>query len=187
MRKMSMKKLLLAAVAAATFTTPALADNTLTYNLDADVGSICGVFKFDGPTVQVNFGELALTPSANEVSAPAGSATYRCNNPGGFTRTISSANSGKLVRDGSSGDALNSIAYTFQHGGGSGLGVAATQLTAPITSTHAGSGAFLAGQTGSVTFRVNGVQAAPGGNNAPGTTVFAGNYTDIVTISVTGL
>lgn len=33
-----MKKLILAAVAAATFTTPALADNTLTYNLDADVG-----------------------------------------------------------------------------------------------------------------------------------------------------
>lgn len=180
-----MKKLLLAAVAAATFTTPALADNTLTYNLDADVGSICGVWKFDGPTVQVNFGELATTSA--EVVQGAGSATYRCNNPGGFTRTVSSANSGKLVRDGTTGDALNSIAYTFQHGGGSGLGTAATQLTAPITTTHAGSGAFLAGQTGSVTFRVNGVQASAGGNNAPGTTVFAGNYTDVVTISVTGL
>lgn len=179
-----MKKLILAAVAAATFTTPALADNTLTYNLDADVGSICGVWKFDGPVVAVSFGELATTTA--EVVAGAGSATYRCNNPGGFTRTISSANSGKLVRVGSSGGSLNSIDYTFQHGGGSGLGTAATQLTAPITTTHAGSGAFLAGQTGSVTFRVNGVAAPAGGNNAPGTTVFAGDYTDVVTISVTG-
>ena len=62
---------------------------------------------------------------------------------------------------------------------------AATQLTAPVTNTFGGSAAFLAGQTGSINFQTFGVQAAPGGNEAPGTTVFAGTYQDTVTITVT--
>jgi hypothetical protein len=176
--------LILAAMASTAVSAPAFADNTLVYNVDADVGSICGVFKFDGPVVPVVFGELATTPTANTVNAPAGSATYRCNSPAGFNRSVSSLNSGKLVRTGSSGDASNSIAYTMTHGGGSGLGFAATALTAPIVASFSGSTAFLNGQTGSVSFQVNGV-ANVGGNNAPGTTVFAGDYTDVVTIAVT--
>lgn len=45
-----------------------------------------------------------------------GSFTYRCNLRSGFSRTISSANSGNMV-DGAGGD----ISYNFAHGGGSGL------------------------------------------------------------------
>ncbi len=187
--KNDMKKLLIAAVASTAFiATPALADNTLTYSLDADVGSICGVFRHNGTAyvtnVPVNFGELATT-SAN-VPVGAGSATYRCNNPNGFTRTISSANSGVLRRDGSAGGAANEIEFRMSHGGGSGLGFATQTLATPKVTNLSGSTAFLAGQTGSVNFEVTGVQASLGGNQAPGTTVFAGNYTDTVTIAITG-
>ena len=182
-----MRMLLIAAASTAFIATPALADNSITYSLDADVGSICGVFRHNGTAyvtnVPVNFGEIATT-SAN-VAVGAGSATYRCNSANGFTRTISSANSGVLRRDGSAGGALNEIEFRMSHGGGSGLNFAAQTLATPKVTNLAGSGAFLAGQTGSVNFEVTGVQAALGGNQAPGTTVYAGNYTDTVTIAIT--
>lgn len=183
-----MKKMLIAALAATSFgATPALADNQIAYAVSGNVGSICGVFRHDGSnfltTVPVNFGELATTSA--QVAVGAGSATYRCNSANGFSRSITSANNGVLIRNGSSGGAANQIAYTMSHGGGSGLGFAAQSLAGGKTTTHGGSTAFLAGQTGSVNFQVNGVQAAPDGNQSPGTTVFAGTYTDTVTIAVT--
>lgn len=179
-----MKKMLLAAAATVAAATPAAAQ-TLTYELDAEVAVKCGAYKSDGPNVPVNFAELSTTPSDTFVTAAAGSATYRCNAPGGFTRTISSANNGVMIRTGTSGGAGNSIPFEMSHGGGSGLGTGGfVALTSNLVTNLGGSTAFLAGQTGSVSFRVAGVAAALGGNNAPGTTVFAGDYTDVVTISV---
>lgn len=181
-----MKKLLIGAAALSFVSTPALADNTLTYNLDADVGSICGVFNYQGNTVAVPFGDLATVADTAQVVVPAGSASYRCNSAAGFTRTISSANQGKLVRAGSNGDANNSIGFEMTHGGGNGLGFAYQSLASSKVQSFGGSPAFLSGQTGGVTFRVNGVyNVNANANNAPGTTVFAGEYTDTVTISVT--
>jgi hypothetical protein len=181
-----MKKLLIGAAALGLVATPAFADNTLTYNLDADVGSICGVWNYQGDTIAVPFGDLATVPDTTQVVKSAGSASYRCNSATGFTRTIHSANGGKLVRDTSSGGAGNEIAYEMSHGGGSGLGFAYQSLSSDRTDTYAGSLAFLSGQSGSVNFRTNGVyNTNAGANQAPGTTVFAGNYTDVVTISVT--
>lgn len=179
-----MKKMLLAGAAIAAAASPAAAQ-TLTYELEAEVAEKCGVYKFDGPSVPVNFAELSTTPSDTFITAAAGSATYRCNAPGGFTRTISSANSGVMIRTGSSGGAANSIPFEMNHGGGSGLGTGGfVALTSNIVTNLGGSTAFLAGQTGGVSFRVAGVAAAVGGNDAPGTTVFAGDYTDVVTIAV---
>jgi hypothetical protein len=181
-----MKKFLIGAAALGLASTPAMADNTLTYNLDADVGSICGVWNYQGDTIAVPFGDLALTPDTTQVVKSAGSASYRCNSPAGFDRTIHSANGGKMVRTGSGGGAGNEIAYQMSHGGGSGLAFAYQSLSTDRTDTYAGSTAFLAGQTGSVNFQTNGVwNQNAGANNAPGTTVFAGNYQDVVTISVT--
>jgi hypothetical protein len=181
-----MKKLLIGVAALGLASTPAFADNTLTYNLDADVGSICGVWNYQGDTIAVPFGDLALTPDTTQVVKSAGSATYRCNSPAGFDRTIHSANGGKMVRTGSSGGAGNEIAYEMSHGGGSGLNFAYQALTTDRTDAFGGSLAFLSGQSGGVNFRTNGVwNQNASANNAPGTTVFAGDYTDVVTISVT--
>ena len=179
-----MKKLLIGAAALAFAATPALANNTLTYNLDADVSSVCGVYSSQGTAITVAFGDLAMTPVATQVVKSAGSATYRCNSTAGFSRSISSANAGRLKRTGSNGDAANSIAFEMSHGGGSSLNFDYAALTTPKTGSFGGSSAFLAGQTGSVNFRLNGV-ANVGGNESTGTTVFAGDYTDVVTIAVT--
>ena len=184
-----MKKILMVAAAAAALSAMPASAQTLTYGLTAQVASVCGVYRSSGQTVAVDFGQLAATPAG--VALPevgAGSASYRCNSATGFTRTISSANSGFLVRNGvATTDPLNRIPFNIRHGGGSGLGFAAQQLTGPINTSFGGSGAFLAGQTGSVLFTTFGVDAGPSANNnnAPGTTVFAGNYQDTVTITVT--
>jgi len=107
-----MKKFFIAGTLMAAASTSAYASpTTLTYNLEADVGVVCGVYKSDGPTVTVDFGELANTDTSTWVTKPVGSATYRCNSPNGFTRTISSANSGVLKRTGSSGGPGNTIPY----------------------------------------------------------------------------
>jgi len=184
-----MKKfLIVAAAVAALSAVPASAQssNTLTYDLNAQVASVCGVFNFTGTNVTVNFGALAATPAATLVAQAAGSATYRCNAVAGFTRTISSLNNGFLTLDRvATTDANRRIPFSMSHGGGNGLGFAFQQLIAPVVGSFGGSTAFLAGQTGGVNFQTNGVQAAAGGNGAPGTTVFAGNYQDVVTISVT--
>lgn len=182
-----MKKIILAAgLTAALISTPAFADNSLVYELDADVGSICGVYNYQGQNIPVAFGDLAATPDSQQVTVGAGSAGYRCNSAAGFTRTISSANGGKLVRTNSNGDSNNSVPFEMKHGGGSGLGFDWTSLSSNKVSNLGGSAAFLAGQTGSVSFRVNGVfNNNSNVHDAPGTTVFAGDYTDTVTIAVT--
>lgn len=181
-----MKKILMVAAAAAALSAVPASAQTLTYGLNAQVATVCGVYKFDGPTVAVDFGALAATPAATAVPAGAGSASYRCNAVNGFSRTVTSANSGFLTLNGApTTDNTRRIRFDMSHGGGSGLGFPLQQLTAPVVSTLGGSTAFLAGQTGSINFSTFGVQAAPGPNEAPGTTVFAGTYQDTVTITVT--
>lgn len=184
---LTMKKMILAGAALATASTPAFAQdgNTLVFELDAEVSVICGVYSFRGQTIPVAFGDLAAT-DAEVIAQPAVSANYRCNDPAGFTRTISSANNGFLRRTGGADTAENKIAYDMTHGGGSGLQFAYQQLSAPRVDSISGSPALLglSGQGGTVRFRTNGVRSATNGDGAPGTTVFAGDYTDVVTIAV---
>ncbi len=170
----------------------AAGNQDLQINLNATVANRCSVYNQSdlagsNPVTTINFGELAATPATAQVAAPAFSALYVCNVATGFTRSITSQNQGNLWRAGTSGGANNSIPYTIQHGGGSSLGFAAQPLTSAITTTFAGSSAFLAGQAGSVTLRVNGVQVASAANaNVNTTNVFAGNYSDIVYIDIVG-
>lgn len=184
------------AAAVAALSTPAMAQSIspnqdLTINLNATVAGQCGVFNQSNvsggnPVTTVNFGDLAQTPAANEVAAPGFSALYICNSANGFTRVISSANGGKLWRSGTSGGANNAIPYTLQHGGGSGIGFAAQALTSARTDTLGGSQAFLNGQAGTMTLRVSGVQVPSPANAAFNTTnVFAGSYSDVVTVDIT--
>lgn len=183
MKKLVLVPLLLALGA------PAAAQSTasVTYNLEAEVPVVCGVYS-SASSLTIDFGDLATVDQAAfvESSASGRSAGYRCNSPNGFTRTISSDNQGFLIRTGSNGDAQNRIPVEMRHGGGIGS-FAYLQLTQPKSDTFT-QGAFLAGVTGSVVFKVPGVRAPSTNNNgAPGTTVLAGDYTDVVRITVTAL
>jgi hypothetical protein len=187
-----MRKLLfIVAGAAAASATPAFAqkvptfDGTVTINLAADVGAACAarLNSSEGTVLTLDFDTLSTVDTAAQVTRPGGSATYVCNDPDGFTRTISSANSGFLTLNGAPTTSPNRrIRYTLQHGGGSGLSLSETQLTAPIVTNL---GSFLTSQTGSLTFRANGVaQLDPGGSGEQVSTVFAGDYSDVVTITI---
>lgn len=142
--------------------------NDIVFDIMGDVPLVCEAINNSIDAIEI----VDLTSTADQTL---GSITYKCNSAAGFTRTISSANAGLLIRTGSSGGAANSVAYNLAHGGGSGLSFAATQLTAPVVSSLAGSTAFVNGQTGSVKFSL---PALPGA-------VYAGTYADTVTVNVT--
>ena len=163
-----------------------LGAQTLTYNTNAQVAPVCGVYNSTGAMIDVDFGALADVAASATVSVEAGSATYRCNGRTGFTRTIASQNNGWLTLDGNpTTDNSRRIRFTITHGGGSGLSFAARQLTAPFSRNYPGNSTWLAGQTGGISFQASGARGAPAANGVPGTTVMAGNYRDTVTITVT--
>lgn len=185
-----MKKIFLtSAVATVMIAGSAFAQQTpagqISYDLNAEVGSVCGAFNSTGTEIDVDFGELANTATTSTIEQSAGSASYACNSPNGFTRTFASANGGYLYRSGTNGGAQNQIAYEMKHGGGNGLSMDWTQLSASATADLNGN-AFLSGQTGAVDFRVYGVRSTnSNANGASHTTVFAGDYSDVVTITLT--
>lgn len=194
-----MKKFIAAAVAASAFiASPALAQNvssgnTLTFNLDADVGVVCGIYSTTGTSVPVALGDLANLTSTESASFSS-EAVYRCNSAAGFTRTVTSANNGTLARAGNDVTSANAISYRYSQ---TPTGLSPDRnlidrsqpLSRAVTATHAGSQAFLTGAVAMIGFEVSGVYNRRGGfaNGAPGTTVFAGDYTDTVTISVNAL
>jgi spore coat protein U-like protein len=159
---------------------------TLTYNLNAQVAPSCGVYNSNGASIPVDFGQLANVAPSATVDVSGGEATYRCNSANGFTRTITSQNNGYLTLGGqSTTNNAQRIRFNMVHTGASGLAFAAQQLTTAMSTSFGGSTAFLAGETGNVTFQAFGVQGDVGSNGSPGTTVYAGTYTDTVTITVT--
>jgi spore coat protein U-like protein len=179
------KSLILTASIAACAAAPLGAQN-LTYQMNAQVAPVCGVYSSAGTVINVDFGSLFSVDPATTVNAGAGSATYRCNGLNGFTRTIASQNNGWLTLDGNATtDNARRIRFNMTHGGGSGIGFPARQLTAPVTGSFPGNAAFLSGQTGGVSFQAFGVRGPLAANGVPGTTVLAGNYRDTVTITVT--
>lgn len=190
-----MKKLTIAALVASVATggvASAEFGDKATFNLKATVGSVCGVAQFAGLERDIDFGDLADDPTTagvNGVSSLAGSSiSYICNSPNGFTRTISSTNGGVMLRTGGGTGGADSIAYKMSHTGGSGLGFNDISLSTDRVDNLGGSTAFLNGQTAEITFTTAGVlDAGEVPNEGDRTTVFAGDYTDTVTITVTPL
>lgn len=189
-----MKKLLLGAAAVLALGAPGIAsaqsvDPSVSFNLEGSVAEICGVAWSNGFTVfDVDFGELSTTPAGTTITIdPQGSIAYVCNVADGFTRTITSANGGKLRRDGSAGGSGNEIPYLIELTGGSGVNTAGYVSVSSLTSPQNfnGSAAFRNGQNSNVSFQVNGVQTGPGPQGSFSTSVFAGDYTDTLTIAVT--
>lgn len=191
-----MKKYLVSAAVMAVFgassafaQAPANFGSSLEFELNAVVDPICGArlnASSAGPELELDFGNLTQLPSTDQETRGGGSLTYVCNVASGFTRTISSQNGGFLTLDGAATTANNRrIPFTMEHGGGSGLGFAANDLSSPVVNSYA-TDAFRAGQTGGVTFRVNGVRVPVGTSTSLfTTTVFAGDYSDIVTVAIT--
>jgi hypothetical protein len=163
-----MKKLILATVASAVFATPALAQSSTNVVIQGSVPLSCTVVA--NPSI-VNPELINLCDTATDQSL--GSLTYACNNAGGFTRTVSSANQGVLKRAGG-GATEGTIAYQVSHTGGSGIDMPLSSLSSNHVESMAGSTAFVNGQTGSVKVRVG---------NASGP-LFAGNYGDTITIAI---
>jgi spore coat protein U-like protein len=174
---------LIGAVAAAA---PAAAQ-TLAYDLDAAVAGVCGAYNAEGPSVAVDFGALAATAPDQFVWRAAGDITYRCNALAGFTRTIASQNGGFLTLAGQpTADPARRIMFTMQHWGADGFNYA--QITAPRITTHrdtAGNPRFLNGENARVWFRAYGVAGTASDGAPAGTRVFAGEYRDTVTITIT--
>lgn len=178
MRKLILTSSILVALGGAT----SVSAQDLEYDLSAEVAEVCMVNGTASYTGEAQFGDLTDVATGNWVESDGTGADYVCNAPNGFTREITSQNGGMLVRDGSGGGPNNEIAYEMKHGGGSGLGFGWTDLNAAKTDSFNASGAFLDGQTGTVRFRAEGVENP---NNPESTTVYAGDYSDLVTISVT--
>lgn len=183
---MQLTRLMRSATGVAVLAAAPLGAQNVTYDMTAQVAPVCGVYSSSGAVIDVNFGSLADVATTTTVSVGAGSATYRCNVRTGFTRTIASQNNGWLTLEGNpTTDANRRIRFNMQHGGGSGMGFNAQQLTAPLSRSFPGNPTWLVGQTGGITFQAFGVRAAPSSNGVSGTTVLAGNYRDTVTITLT--
>lgn len=164
----------------------AAAAENLNFSLNAQVPPVCGAFGTGGPVIAVDFGELANIPPDQTVQARAGSITYRCNSLVGYTRTVSSQNGGYLTLDGNpTTDDARRIPFTMRTTGAHRFGP--LQLLNPRTTFHGvgrNSTAMLRGNGGNVFFNAFGVRGPDGPNGTPGTTVFAGNYRDTVTVTV---
>lgn len=191
-----MKKVILATLAAGTamVAMPAHAEvgnpnnGTVNLTLEANVSELCGAYKYDEP-LTYDFGDLAATPTSSTLNSPEYRINILCNDPAGGTISISSTNGGYLVRaGGSASNAADRIAYQVE--GDSSYNpydFARTSLTAPVTISFSGNEG-LQGQNMDMQAFVNGVLLAndPLKSEGDHTTVFAGDYSDVVVVTVTG-
>jgi hypothetical protein len=188
-------KLLAAAAAAATAIagvasaqTAPVYNPSVTVNLAGNVPSICGVrFNLSANNSEtLTFANLASTPAASQLSQSIGVSAL-CNSANGYNVSYASTNGGYLVLGGTATtDNSRRIRWTLQgsNPGRGGFGDEA-QLTSVQTRQ---SGAFLTSASTNMTIRVNGVQVQDAGNPgnpaATTTNVFAGDYSDVLTVSV---
>jgi hypothetical protein len=134
-------------------------------------GSVAGVC-----TATSNTDPLTL-PSMAAGAENGASIIYTCNAPAGFSRTISSQNNGRMLRQSTSGGAGNEVAYTIRHSsfGTPGLGLASgTSLGTPVVTSHAGALALVTGVNETLTATLP----------TPMPALFAGQYQDVITVSV---
>ena len=163
----------------------------ITYSLTATVDTVCAAYHETSSAETIDFSELANTETTTTVTVDGGNVAYTCNAPGGFDRTVSSTNGGYLCRSGAAScDQYNRIAYTVSHddtGGSVDLSFAAVQLTSDQVDTFAADDSLLLGEDGDFEFVINGVRSSSvaGINNGDQTTVYAGTYTDTVTVTLT--
>ncbi|MEM5516260.1 hypothetical protein WNY37_04815 [Henriciella sp. AS95] len=182
----SVAALAIAGAASAEFIDANGGDAELELVLNGTVQEICGITAASS-SIDVDFGELAATDGPITRSADFG---IVCNAAGGATFGMSSANGGYLLRGGTETGPGNEITYkvNFDTGGdafpGISPGTPPLNLTVDRSFTVPGSTELLSGREVGAAIVLNGVKG-PDFNDAPTTTVFAGAYSDTVTVSVT--
>lgn len=124
------------------------------------VGGICSVETLT-PVAVINLADRGSQPITDVV--------YTCNSLNGFTRTISSENSGFLKR----GDA--GIAYTISGSGDQQLGFSSRSLNTAYVNAVPSFPALTHGATGKLSVRIGAVPD----------NLVAGQYGDTVTIEIT--
>lgn len=115
-----------------------------------------------------------LSPTATvrldtRAQQPITDVSYTCNTPGGFIRTISSANHGRLERGN------RSVAYQISGAGADTIAFSPVNLDSAFVSTVASYPALTHGDTGMLSLSL---AATP-------TRLLAGEYADTITIDVT--
>lgn len=177
---------LAASAAAVAFAAPAAAQNAnpIVHELSGEVEAVCTLADSTPAPVQIDFGTLSNVDVGSLTTEQANGVTIICNDPDGGTLSITSANNGVLRRDGTSGGANNEVGYQFRTTGT--ITVPAGNLATPVTRTFNASSAYINGQSITLRFAANGVRApSPAGNGGVISTVYAGTYSDTVTVSVT--
>ncbi|WP_298915477.1 hypothetical protein [uncultured Algimonas sp.] len=154
--------------------------------LSGTVSPSCGIQPTRNNETVVDFGDLALVPVNQEITVnPRGAIRYVCNDPDGFTTTITSLNGGRLVRTGTSGGVGNQIDYTINSTGGSRLRVRDGSLASPIVRSVPARRRSTRGRRADISFKIKGVLSQGTGPQGSDTvTAFAGDYSDVVTISL---
>jgi spore coat protein U-like protein len=191
-----MKKLMLASVAAFAMSGAASAEfinanggsADLTLELSGNVEEICGITA-SSSTLDVDFGELAGTSGEVRRDVAFG---LVCNSAGGISLGMTSANDGYLLRDGATlGDEGSQISYKVNLDPGSEAftpsftpGTPPLNLQTDRLFTLPGSASLREGREVGAAIALNGVQG-PDFQGAPTTTVFAGAYSDTITVSLT--
>ena len=176
-----------AAIAMAAVSAPAAAQSgpTVEHALTGEVGSICGAFDFQSSPVLIDFGILSDVPVGQFTPEQANGVTIVCNSPNGGTVNITSLNGGNLFLDGTGGNGRE-VGYQVRGTGGT-LNFGTTTLASDVNLNFNGAPAMVAGQSITLRFAAEGVleENVSAVNEADRTTVFAGTYTDTVTVSVT--
>lgn len=137
--------------------------NSINFTLIGTIPAMCEITNDDIPA-NVNL-DLTITTVQN-----VGNLTYTCNDPQGFTRTITSQNNGKLEDTNS-----NVINYVMSHTGDGGLTFNNNQLTVPKIDSLNNPTVFAQGEQGTITIRLPSIN----GNEV------AGTYTDQITVNLT--
>lgn len=185
-------KLFGAAAALTLLAGPAFAQSynaTATVNVAGTIPATCGARINNGSTLSVDFATLAATDTASSVTQ-SNPLILLCNDPDGYQVSYSSANAGYLVLNGvlaNNTDQFRRIPYSAngdQPTRGS-LPAAWTSLATTQTATSTASTSSISVSMG---VKVSGVRVSDANvSGGYATSVFAGAYSDVITISVAAL
>lgn len=185
-----MRKLVIASAAALALTGIASAEtivdpDTLSITVSGDVEELCSITATNSD-IEIGFGTLSGTDTQFRQDVPFG---IVCNSAEGATLGLSSANGGKMLRGGTETGDGNEIPYQVNPDPGSDAfsttpGTPPTSLSSPKSYNINPDFRLREGREFGIAVFFDGVKG-PDFQGAPTTTVWAGEYLDTITVSLT--